>query len=244
MLRCHRLLLGAVLCVVMCGLLSGCTQWFFFPSKPLVQTPENIGYAYQDVFLQSSDGARLHAWLVEPNLAPGQAQPNGLVYFLHGNAQNISWHIMGARWLLESGYRVFALDYRGYGLSTGVADIPEVYSGVVIFGQSLGASLSLNWLGRNPQHHSWVSKVVLDSGFSRFDTVAKEVAGSHWLTWLFQYPAKWMLADERDPVDAIGSLNMPIMLVHSVNDTVVSYAHSSIFRPLATQRYAMRCCSG
>ncbi len=230
--------------------LSGCTQFFFFPERAFVQTPQDFGYAYEDVFITTADGVRIHGWLVEPSLEASDSE-KGVVYFLHGNAQNISWHIRGAEWLLADGYRVFAIDYRGYGKSAGHPDIPEVYQDItagfdwllsqpenralidggaplVLFGQSLGASLGMNWLAEQPMAQTQITHVLADSGFSRFGTVAREVADSHWLTWLVQYPAQWFLSDERDPAESISQLSGPIMLVHSKDDSVVSFEHSDV----------------
>ena len=107
-------------------MLSGCTRLFFFPMQQHVGVPSELGYAYQDVFFSNAeDGIRLHAWLIDPKPAR-----RGVVYFLHGNAENISTHFRATVWLLESGYQVFALDYRGYGLSQGKPDVPEVFSDI------------------------------------------------------------------------------------------------------------------
>lgn len=229
-------------------LLSGCTQLFFIPDRTLVQTPNDLGYQYEDVYVQTIDSVRVHGWLVRPSLSDGQ-EPAGLIYFLHGNAQNISWHIHGARWALDAGYEVFALSYRGYGNSAGTADVPYVYHDIsagydwlmsnsstrelidsgahmVLFGQSLGASLAINWLADRPDAQQQFTHVVADSGFASFGTVAREVADTHWLTWLFQYPALWFLADEVDPVDTIARIETPILLVHGESDTIVRFRHS------------------
>ena len=215
-----------------------------------MQTPADTGYEYTDVYPITRDGLRLHSWLIEPNLADGETT-QGIVYFLHGNAQNISWHYHSVRWLLEEGYLVYAIDYRGFGESSGIADVPEVYEDIsagfrwlssqpqyqaavdeskprVLFGQSLGASLGLNWMAREQGAQESFTHVIAESGFSRFGTVAREIASSHWITWLFQYPAQWFLSDERDPVQAIGELALPILLVHSRDDTIVGYQHSEV----------------
>lgn len=247
-----RTVIAAVVCLS--ALLSGCTQLFFQPSSVHGLYPSDIGYQYEDVFLISSDGVQIHAWMVEPSLQEGE-EPKGVVYFLHGNAQNISWHINGARWLLDAGYRVFALDYRGYGQSTGIATLPGVYNDitqgfewfndevvnnqngaasegndqpVILFGQSLGASLGMNWLAAYPKGQEVFTHLVLDSGFSRFGTVAREIADQHWLTWLFQYPAQWFLSDEIDPVSSLKTLSLPTLILHSKDDRVVKYRHSEI----------------
>ena len=240
--------LAFILCF--CIFLSGCTQLFFFPQSEIVETPAKRGYEFLDVFLETDDGVRLHSWLIQPKLNEDDAI-EGIVYFLHGNAQNISWHYHSVRWLLDAGYAVYAIDYRGYGRSTGVADIPQVYDDIgagfrwlsaqpqfvqattdekprVLFGQSLGASLGFNWLAREQAAQEMFTHMIADSGFSRFSTVARETANNHWLTWLFQYPAKWFLSDERNPEQSISTLTLPILLVHSEDDTVVGYHHSEV----------------
>lgn len=227
--------------------LSGCTALFFYPDRTLIRTPADLGYAYQDVLVDTDDGEWLHAWLIEPTLSAVTTH-QGTVYFLHGNAQNISYHVRATEWLLDAGFTVFALDYRGYGWSSGTPNIPEVYEDIdagyrwlvnhisakqnqaktpfVVLGQSLGASLILNWVSQISSADNVITHVIADSGFSRFSTAAQDAAKGHWLTWMFQYPAKWLLTDEKDPVDSIGLIELPVLLVHGVNDRLVKYYHA------------------
>ena len=238
----------SIVILFICSVLAGCTQLFFVPDSRIVQTPDEIGYEYADVFPPTTDGVRLHSWLIQPKLSDGEPI-QGIVYFLHGNAQNISWHYHSVRWLLDAGFAVYAIDYRGYGRSTGIPDVPEVYNDIsagfrwlteqpqflaataddkprVLFGQSLGASLGLNWLAQEEPAQKLFTHMIADSGFASFSGVARETANSHWITWLFQLPAQWFLSDERDPVDSIETLTLPILLVHSEDDTVVRHRHS------------------
>lgn len=90
----------------------------------------------------------------------------------------------------------------------------------------MGGSLGLNWFASYAKAQDDFSHVVVNSAFSSFGTVAHEVANNHWLTWLFQYPAQWLLIDEIDPVESIQKLSKPILLLHSLDDQVVKYSHS------------------
>ena len=108
----RRLLLIGLLSV---GLL-GCNGVFFVPYRAHVQTPKQLGLAYEDVYFQAGDGTLLHAWFL-----PAESKALGTILFLHGNAENISTHIMSVRWLPARGFNVLLLDYRGYGASGGVA---------------------------------------------------------------------------------------------------------------------------
>lgn len=224
-----------------CVMLGGCTRLFFFPMPQHVSAPSALGYTYEDVFLRAADDTHLHAWLIKP-----KPPLRGTVYFLHGNAENISTHFRATVWLLESGYQVFALDYRGYGLSAGKPDVPEVFldieagadwinrhlsnelgereSPLFLFGQSLGASLAITYAHRDTQFNSRFDGLITEAAFSRFDSIAKHVAAQNWITWGVQYPAKWLIGQKYDPLDAIGLLEgTPKLLVHSTDDEIIPY---------------------
>jgi len=70
-----------------------------------------------DVWFNSADGTRLHGWFFETESRPATAT----LIFFHGNGGNVSnvaW--MGQRFA-KRGFNVLLFDYRGYGLSDGVA---------------------------------------------------------------------------------------------------------------------------
>ncbi len=229
--------IGLIAC---CAMLSGCTSLFFFPMAQHVSTPASLGYSYDDIFMESADGTRLHGWLIEPK-PPVQ----GTVYFLHGNAENISTHYRSTVWLLESGYQVFALDYRGYGLSEGKPDVPEVFTDikagsdwltqhlatnaaedqpVFMFGQSLGATLAIKYAALDDEFSERFDGLITEAAFPRFDTIAKHAASSHWLSWSAQYPVKWLIGRDYDPIDAIGELDgVPKLMIHSEDDEIIPF---------------------
>jgi len=99
---------------------TGCSSVFFYPDNATYITPDRLNLEYEDIYLKTADGETLHGWWL-PALTDEPAK--GTVYYLHGNAQNVSAHILNAAWLPEQGYNVFTIDYRGYGQSTGAPDI-------------------------------------------------------------------------------------------------------------------------
>ncbi len=221
--------------------LSGCTKFFFFPYKSLAGTPDELGFAYSDVWLTTDDGTTLHAWLIQ-----SVEESRGLVLFLHGNAENVSTHIRSALWLVVQGYTVLALDYRGFGMSNGTPDLPEVFDDInaafnwllkysadqendtplYVFGQSLGASLSIKYLDLYPAARDEVSGLMSEAAFTRYGSIAKHVAAASWITWAVQYPIKWVLPSQYDPLDAIGRLApLPILLIHSKQDEIIPFNH-------------------
>ena len=116
------LLLPLLLLILLCSL-SGCQGLLFYPSKEMVRTPADVELAYDDIYLKSLDGTKLNAWFLT---VKEDVEIKGTVYFLHGNAQNISQHLASVYWLPEHGYQVFLLDYRGYGNSAGTPLLADV----------------------------------------------------------------------------------------------------------------------
>ena len=77
---------------------TGCSSVFFYPDKTTYITPDRLNLDYQDIYLDTADGETLHGWWL-PALTDEPAK--GTVYYLHGNAQNVSAHILNAAWLPE-----------------------------------------------------------------------------------------------------------------------------------------------
>src|SRR5215471_6983323 len=85
----------------------------FFPSAGEDVTPRTLGIAYAPLTIHTVDGEQLRAWRMD---APS---PRAHILYYHGNGGNLSnWApILVA--IVRRGYSVTALDYRGFGLSTG-----------------------------------------------------------------------------------------------------------------------------
>ena len=87
--------------------------FLYFPEREIFLTPGNVGLVYEDVFISTSDGVKLHGWFV-----PGKSDLT-LLWF-HGNAGNISRRVDNIALLHERlGANIFIIDYRGYGRSEG-----------------------------------------------------------------------------------------------------------------------------
>ncbi|MBY6034036.1 alpha/beta hydrolase [Marinobacter daepoensis] len=221
----------------------GCSSVFFYPDNAVYITPDRLNLEYQDVHLETSDGETLHGWWL-PALTEEPAK--GSVYYLHGNAQNVSAHILNVAWLPEQGYNVFTIDYRGYGQSTGAPDIEgalhDVETGLrwlvdqeyiqnrplYLLGQSLGGALGValasEWTQRN--EHPPLNGLILDGTFSGFRYIAREKLDLFWLTWPFQYPLSWTIPDDYEGTDRIAGLSpVPVMVIHSVRDGIIPFEH-------------------
>jgi len=106
------------------------------------------------VCLTTADELNLRAWYFRARAD----MPT--VLFLHGNAGDIGNHLPFAKFLIEAGYGVLALEYRGYGGNPGKPNEPGLIedgraglaflkaqgipdSGIVLYGESLGTGIAV-----------------------------------------------------------------------------------------------------
>ncbi|MFN2360514.1 MAG: alpha/beta hydrolase [Marinobacter sp.] len=220
---------------------TGCSSVFFYPDQVTYVTPDRLNLDYQDVYIETPDGETLHGWWL-----PAASDPKGTVYFLHGNAQNISSHIMNVAWLPDRRYNVFIIDYRGYGRSTGAPDIegtlhdaesglrwltnqPDVENQpLFLLGQSLGGALGTalasEWVKQDVQPP--LDGVILDGTFNGFRAIAREKLGEFWLTWPFQIPLSLTVTDEYEAYERISDISpVPVMVIHSERDGIIPFHH-------------------
>ncbi|WP_369612673.1 alpha/beta hydrolase [Marinobacter sp. RI1] len=243
-----RLLLSArttivTLLAIAALLQTGCSSVFFYPDNATYITPDRLNLDFEDVYLDTADGETLHGWWL-PALTDEPAK--GTIYYLHGNAQNVSAHILNVAWLPEQGYNVFTIDYRGYGQSTGAPNVEgalhDAETGLrwlthqehtedrplYLLGQSLGGALGIalasEWTQRNEQPA--LDGIILDGTFSGFRYIAREKLDQFWLTWPFQYPLSWTIPDDYEGTDRIADLSpVPVMVIHSVRDGIIPFEH-------------------
>ena len=204
-----RALFYGALAIFLVTQMSACSSYFFYPMKEILHTPDEGGLAYQDVVVETRDQVNIHGWLL-----PAE-NPKGIVFFLHGNAENISTHINSVYWLPEQGYEVLLMDYRGYGRSEGSPDFPEVFLDVdamyqwlehyarekqlpvFVLGQSLGAAISSVYFSQLPPEKRIYQAVALDAVFAGHRDIAKDVLNRHVITWPLQFIVPLLNAQHR-----------------------------------------------
>ena len=193
------------------------------PGRQLEATPEAVGLDYEDVWLDTSDGVRIHSWFVP-------ADSTRTVLYFHGNAGNISHRLYTIQQLHELGRSVFIIDYRGYGESDGKPDEDGLYrdaeaawqyltdvrgiaaEDIVVYGRSLGGSLAA-WLAaeRRP------GALVLDSSFTSVPDAGQEA-----YPWL---PVRLLSRFRHATVEHVAKVNAPVLVVHSRTDDIIPFHH-------------------
>lgn len=218
-----------------CLLLAGCTSLFMLPMRQQILDPAQRGLVHEEFRIASADGTALYGWHLKA------AAPRALACFFHGNAENISTHLMSVEWLPAENVDVVLVDYRGYGASAGEASFPEVLDDVaaaldeclrradglpvIALGQSLGGALLADVAARDAWRKR-LAGVILDSSFTRYRTIAREAMTRSWLLWAFQYPLSALVTGGHAPEDAVPELaGTPLLVMHSRDDDIIGLHH-------------------
>lgn len=147
-----------------------------------VPKPRQFGISdYEDLQIPTPDGESLHALFIRPSKK--RIARNITVLMFHGNAGNIGHRVPIARVLQDLlGCNVLMLEYRGYGLSTGVPDEAGLKidaqtgldyirqraetrdSDIVVYGQSLGGAVAINLVAEN-QDQGDIKGLILENTF-------------------------------------------------------------------------------
>jgi fermentation-respiration switch protein FrsA (DUF1100 family) len=214
------------------GLLGGglylMQPWMVFrPYAEVMENPGDWGLAYEDVWLKTGDGLRLHAWYLP---RPGAQR---VLLFFHGNAGNLSHRRTSLEIFHRLGLAVLILDYRGYGLSEGRPSEAGLYldaaaawdhligtrgvapGDIVIFGRSLGGVVAAHLAAGFPDQ-ARPGGLILESTFSSARDMARAI-----------YPLLSHLAVLRfdfDTVQALATVHCPVLVLHSREDQIVPYA--------------------
>jgi fermentation-respiration switch protein FrsA (DUF1100 family) len=194
----------------------------FYPSAGEVITPKDLGAEYTPFTLETADGERLHAWHLPRVDARAQ-----VIYF-HGNGGNLAvWSdVLVGLW--QQQFDVVALDYRGYGLSTGRPSEQGLYRDVdallqwlerqprragvplIYWGRSLGTVMAAYAANRRAPHD-----VVLEAGFPSMRAVLETNPVMWAMSWLASYrfpTAEWMTG-----------VRAPALVLHGDRDSVIPY---------------------
>lgn len=194
----------------------------FHPERVQPGTRYTFDHPFEELFLPV-EGASLHTLWFHAN------EPQGVVVYFHGNGGSLRMWGTRAAPLVDRGYDVIMVDYRGYGQSTGtisseaqlLADANAVYAWVldrypetqiVLYGSSLGTSFA-SWLAANHQPRL----LILESPFYSIEELAR-----HNFPWVPSFLLKYPLRS----YSWIGQVRCPVIIFHGTDDPVIPFADS------------------
>jgi uncharacterized protein len=194
----------------------------FFPFPGEDANPGSLGLRYEQVALATPDGERLAAWQLEPD------EPRADVLYFHGNGGNLSLWLPVYAALHRQGYRVFAIDYRGYGLSTGSPSEEGLYRDaeaaarhahagrtpgrpLVFWGRSLGGAAAASAARSLPP-----DGLILESAFPTKTAVIRRDPVLRLLNLFASY--------RFDTVELLRGFERPVLVLHGDRDRIIPFA--------------------
>jgi pimeloyl-ACP methyl ester carboxylesterase len=193
----------------------------FFPSLGEQETPARFGIRYTPLRLRAADGVEIAAWQLEPE------SPKADIVYFHGNGGNLSLWVPVFATLHGFGYRVLAIDYRGYGTSEGSPSERGIYADaeaaarhaaahrdpkrpLIYWGRSLGGPVAA-WAARAFPPDA----LVLESTFPDKGSVLRRNPVMRILNMFSSY--------RLDTLDYLRGFTKPVLIIHAERDSVIPF---------------------
>ena len=199
--------------------------WLIYPFNSTYQTPADAGEPRLSEYkLATPDGQTLIIWA-----QPAKGRKATIMYF-HGNAGNLAGRAQRFNRLINHGYGVVAMAYRGSSGSTGrpsenvisqdafllrnnLAKVlgTEPKGKIIYYGESLGTGVAVKLATTNPP-----DALILEAPYTSILNIAA--------SQMPIFPVRALL-DQRWETDLyIKDVNSPTLVLHGTNDRVIPYA--------------------
>jgi fermentation-respiration switch protein FrsA (DUF1100 family) len=172
----------------------------------------------EEILLDAADCESLVAWHVPPR------GDRPVVLYLHGNGGALSHRAERFRALTADGTGLVAIDYRGFGGSTGrpseaglLIDAQTAYgfaaarypaARIAVWGESLGTGVAVALAAERP-----AGRLVLEAPF----TSAVDLAARRYPF----VPVRWLMKDQFRSDLRVASVAAPLLVLHGARDTIV-----------------------
>lgn len=194
----------------------------YYPVKQIEATPKSVGLSYQDLTFETSDDQKINAWFI-----PGDAKAP-VIYFLHGNGGNIGGRLAKISFFHKLGIKVFIIDYRGYGKSSGKPSEKGLYADalagyhylcgvlkipadhIVLYGESLGGAVAIDLAVKKP-----VGGLIVEGSFTSIADMAKK---------FYPYLPSFLIFSRYDSYSKVALIKVPKLFICSPQDEIVPFA--------------------
>jgi fermentation-respiration switch protein FrsA (DUF1100 family) len=191
-------------------------DYVFHPGGALALPAEKGLPEAEVVSLKSDDGGTLTGWHAPAR--PG----NPTVLYFHGNSGNMSERSSRFRQILDSGFGLLAVSYRGYPGSSGAPSEAGIFADaltsfdwlaertpdIVLHGESLGTGVATYVASQRDAR-----ALILEAPYTA--TVDIAAAAYPWV------PVGYLMTDQFRSRDHIRDVREPVLIVHGTADTVI-----------------------
>ena len=196
---------------------------FYARTVPMEQ-PLGFAIQHQELFLNAPDGAVLNAvYFYAQN-------PEAVVLYFHGNAQNIMDMQRAAKPFVDRGYDFLAMDYRTYGKSTGELSEENLFNdatlfldwlrefgwsdeNIIYYGRSLGTGIAIELASRSKPRG-----ILLYSPYYSMHTLVNDIYPFLPVDLILKYPL--------ESGTYMTSVTSPVLIIHGDKDNLIPFHHA------------------
>jgi alpha-beta hydrolase superfamily lysophospholipase len=199
-------------------------ELIFRPSRDAWRGFNGADYSYEEHWIAAGD-RQLNAWWMKADDANAP-----VMLYLHGARWNLTGSVSRIERWRKLGFSVLAVDYRGFGKSSGSAPTEAfAYDDAVaawdylaklapgkpryIVGHSLGGAIAVELARRRPD----AAGLVLEATFTSVRDMVDQSP------WGF-LPVGLILTQKFDALSKIGEVKMPVLVTHGTRDSIVPFA--------------------
>ncbi len=203
----------------------------FLPSKLAADYEYKFSEAFEEINLETADGAILNALHFKTE------NPKGVILYFHGNAGDLSRWGEITSYFTKFNWDVLVMDYRTYGKSTGKLSESTLYDDaqlfydyvlksydedeVILYGRSLGTAFATKLAAENNP-----KMLILESPFYNLKSIAKKRFPI--------VPVEYLIKYEFKSNYYIKDVNCKTVVFHGTDDNVVPYASGKRLYELAS----------
>lgn len=207
------------------------SKMFYRPSKVL---DDMDGLIYEEKAIEVERGIIVYTYFFKSKY------PKANIFLIHGNGGNVSTYKQMIQTLVLGQYNVYAVDWRGYGKSTGRPDYRGVLKDteaafddflsltrgyslpVIVYGMSLGGQVATKLVSDRQQD---VDAFVLDGSLSSAQNLVMDFMPEGLLSNSLERSKSAFNQEYIAEEDIRGITNIPKLIVHSESDNVILFYH-------------------
>ncbi len=194
-------------------------KFIFLPSKLPQDFVYEFDHDFDEIFIDTEDGARLNA------LHFKQEKPRGIIVYYHGNAGDLSKWGQITSYFLQFNYEVLVMDYRGYGKSTGKLSEEALYKDaqlvydkarellpdrkIIVYGRSIGTAIASKIASKNDP-----ATLILETPFYDFRKLVKQKA---------PYVPQALLKYDFPTAHFADDVKCKVLIIHGTDDGIVPF---------------------
>ena len=206
------------------------SKLYYFPSKEMIIMDE-LDYVESSLIVE--DSIKIYTYQFRPT---GENKAN--IFLIHGAGGNVSSYKNLIKPLTDNGFAVYALDWRGYGKSTGVPNYKGVMKDTeiafqdflkkttkesiktIVYGMSLGGPMAIKITKDNQNR---VNLLVLDGTIESAQSLAIDYAPNDFLKEKAKNSPEEFNQDYVGVRDIAEIKSIPKLIIHSRNDRDIPF---------------------